>query len=217
VERDPHLVSKIGQAARAAFGKVFEEWHSEVDWPIKRTIEAQIAAASLGYKPLYWDPWGEAASGLIRSHLRSALPAATIIDASDAGLLVFRRDLVRPILDSDPAFYRPHGEDDLSAIRNLSRTGQNGELLGYGARSLDAQGAVQIRIFNDDAELFAFFASDPRVAEFHARERLLDRVWGMEYPGETRTVDVHMAQLRRKLGRPDLIRTVRGAGYKAVK
>lgn len=174
MERDPHLVSKIGQAARAAFGKVFEEWHSEVDWPIKRTVEAQIAAASLGYKPLYWDPWGEAASGLIRSHLRSALPAATIIDASDAGLLVFRRDLVGPILDSDPAFYRPHGEDDLSAIRDLSRTGQNGELLGYGARSLDAQGAVQIRIFNDDAELFAFFASDPRVAEFHARERLLD-------------------------------------------
>src|SRR5205085_209584 len=55
-----------------------------------------------------------------------------------------------------------------------ARTGQNGELLGYGARSLDAQGAVQIRIFNDDADLFAFFASDPRVAEFHARERLLD-------------------------------------------
>jgi len=50
-----------------------------------------------------------------------------------------------------------------------------------------------------------------------SRERLLDRVWGLEYPGETRTVDVHMAQLRRKLGRPDLIRTVRGSGYKAVK
>jgi hypothetical protein len=38
VERDPHLVSKIGQAARAAFGKVFEEWHSEVDLPLKRTV-----------------------------------------------------------------------------------------------------------------------------------------------------------------------------------
>jgi len=49
-----------------------------------------------------------------------------------------------------------------------------------------------------------------------SREALLDRVWGMAYPGETRTVDVHVGQLRRKLGRPDLIRTVRGAGYKAV-
>jgi DNA-binding response OmpR family regulator len=48
------------------------------------------------------------------------------------------------------------------------------------------------------------------------RRRLLDRVWGQRYPGGTRTVDVHVAQLRRKLGRPSLIRTVRGAGYKAV-
>jgi DNA-binding response OmpR family regulator len=48
------------------------------------------------------------------------------------------------------------------------------------------------------------------------RDRLLDRVWGQLYPGGTRTVDVHVAQLRRKLDRPELIRTVRGAGYKAV-
>jgi DNA-binding response OmpR family regulator len=48
-----------------------------------------------------------------------------------------------------------------------------------------------------------------------SRETLLDRVWGMSYAGGTRTVDVHVAQLRRKLGRPELIRTVRGAGYKA--
>jgi DNA-binding response OmpR family regulator len=50
-----------------------------------------------------------------------------------------------------------------------------------------------------------------------SREQLLDRVWGMAYHGGTRTVDVHVAQLRRKLGRPDLVRTVRGAGYKAAR
>ena len=49
-----------------------------------------------------------------------------------------------------------------------------------------------------------------------SRDVLLDRVWGVEYPGGTRTVDVHVAQLRRKLGRPELIRTLRGSGYKAV-
>ncbi|HEV8251350.1 MAG TPA: winged helix-turn-helix domain-containing protein, partial [Gaiellaceae bacterium] len=49
-----------------------------------------------------------------------------------------------------------------------------------------------------------------------SRETLLDRVWGLTYAGGTRTVDVHVAQLRRKLGRPELIRTVRGAGYKVV-
>src|SRR5580765_6680502 len=49
-----------------------------------------------------------------------------------------------------------------------------------------------------------------------SRDLLLERVWGYDYAGGTRTVDVHAAQVRRKLGRPDLIRTVRGAGYKAV-
>ena len=49
------------------------------------------------------------------------------------------------------------------------------------------------------------------------RQRLLADVWGMEFPGGTRTVDVHIAQLRRKLGRPGAIRTVRGVGYKALR
>jgi DNA-binding response OmpR family regulator len=48
-----------------------------------------------------------------------------------------------------------------------------------------------------------------------SRDQLLDRVWGFEFAGRTRTVDVHVAQLRAKLGRPELIRTMRGAGYTA--
>ncbi len=53
------------------------------------------------------------------------------------------------------------------------------------------------------------------------REQLLEQVWGYEYFGETRTVDVHVNQLRRKLS-PDgadpgvAIETVRGVGYKLV-
>jgi len=46
------------------------------------------------------------------------------------------------------------------------------------------------------------------------RELLLDRVWGLAFPGGTRTVDMHVASLRRKLGRPELVKTVRGVGYK---
>ncbi len=49
-----------------------------------------------------------------------------------------------------------------------------------------------------------------------SRDVLLERVWGYDYAGGTRTVDVHVAQLRRKLRRPDLIRTIRASGYKAV-
>jgi DNA-binding response OmpR family regulator len=49
------------------------------------------------------------------------------------------------------------------------------------------------------------------------RDQLLDLVWGYEYYGKTRTVDVHIAHLRGKLGRSDLqIETVWGKGYKLV-
>jgi two-component system OmpR family response regulator len=48
------------------------------------------------------------------------------------------------------------------------------------------------------------------------RDELLEAVWGFVAPGQTRTVEVHLAQLRKKLGHPDLIRTVRGVGYKAT-
>ena len=48
------------------------------------------------------------------------------------------------------------------------------------------------------------------------RDRLLDRVWGLSFAGGTRTVDVHVAQLRKKLGRPGLIQTVRGVGYRVL-
>ncbi|MCB0916394.1 MAG: response regulator transcription factor [Actinobacteria bacterium] len=48
-----------------------------------------------------------------------------------------------------------------------------------------------------------------------SREQLLSEVWGYSSIVTTRTVDVHVAQLRSKLGEPDLIRTVRGVGYSA--
>lgn len=55
-----------------------------------------------------------------------------------------------------------------------------------------------------------------------SREQLLDQVWGFEYIGETRTVDVHIRYLRRKLAagedeeEPGYIQTIRGLGYKLV-
>lgn len=48
-----------------------------------------------------------------------------------------------------------------------------------------------------------------------SRENLLNSVWGYDYEGETRTVDMHIKFLREKLGdKRDLIHTVRGVGYK---
>jgi two-component system OmpR family response regulator len=55
-----------------------------------------------------------------------------------------------------------------------------------------------------------------RAGRVISRDELLEAVWGFVAPGQTRTVEVHVAQLRKKLGAPDLIRTVRGVGYKAM-
>src|SRR5512138_936081 len=47
-----------------------------------------------------------------------------------------------------------------------------------------------------------------------SREQLLEKVWGGEYFGEQRVVDVHLGHVRQKLGHEDLIATVRGVGYR---
>ena len=48
------------------------------------------------------------------------------------------------------------------------------------------------------------------------REILLEKIWGYEYSGDTRTVDVHIRRLRKKIGE-NHIKTIRGLGYKLVK
>jgi DNA-binding response OmpR family regulator len=64
-------------------------------------------------------------------------------------------------------------------------------------------------------DLLAGLARDPGVV--WSRDDLLETVWGTDFPGETRTVDVHVSELRRKLG-PDgpVIETVKGVGYRLV-
>lgn len=65
-------------------------------------------------------------------------------------------------------------------------------------------------------DLLHFLASHPE--QVFSREVLLDRVWGYEFAGGTRTVDVHVRWLREKLERdpakPQIIQTVHGVGYK---
>ena len=47
-----------------------------------------------------------------------------------------------------------------------------------------------------------------------ARSRIVAEVWGRSWAGANRTLDVHVATLRTKLGRPELVQTVRGVGYR---
>ncbi len=61
-------------------------------------------------------------------------------------------------------------------------------------------------------DLLALLADDPGAV--YSRQRILDEVWDPHWYGPTKTLDVHIASLRRKLGRPELIETVRGVGYR---
>jgi DNA-binding response OmpR family regulator len=64
-------------------------------------------------------------------------------------------------------------------------------------------------------ELLAFFLRNP--GQVFNRQQLLERVWGSDFPGETRTVDVHVHWLRAEIepdpGQPQFLQTVRGVGY----
>ena len=61
-------------------------------------------------------------------------------------------------------------------------------------------------------DLLLFLAQNKNVA--FSRDQLLDRIWGSDFFGETRTVDVHIAQLRKKLNLEQTIRTIPKLGYR---
>ncbi len=85
--------------------------------------------------------------------------------------------------------------------------------LDQAARAVAVAGRP-VELTSREFDLLAALLAHPGVVL--SRDRLLELAWQGEFAGGTRTVDVHIAQLRRKLGRPDLVETVRGAGYKAV-
>jgi DNA-binding response OmpR family regulator len=118
----------------------------------------------------------------------------------------------------------PVGTDELSArLAHLAARAGRGlspELIECGPLVLNLetyQAAVAGRILDltyMEYELLRFLASHP--AKVFTRETLLNRVWGYEYYGGARTVDVHVRRLRAKLGEEHahMIQTVRSVGYR---
>lgn len=94
------------------------------------------------------------------------------------------------------------------------------ELVEYGPLSLNLEtyqaaiGGQPLDLTYMEYELLKFLAQNPGKA--FTREMLLSRVWGYEYYGGARTVDVHIRRLRAKLGEEHagLIQTVRSVGYR---
>ena len=74
-------------------------------------------------------------------------------------------------------------------------------------------GEVRVELTLKEYELLHTFMED--VGRAFTRDQLLEKIWGVDYMGETRTVDVHIGTLRTKLGKcGDYIKTIRGVGYR---
>jgi DNA-binding response OmpR family regulator len=106
-------------------------------------------------------------------------------------------------------------------LRRTDGTVRLGRPIEVGSLRLDPRrrevtiGERVIELRAREFDLLAALARDPGVVL--SRESLLEDVWGTDFPGETRTVDVHVSELRRKLGASGpAIESVRGIGYRLI-
>lgn len=108
----------------------------------------------------------------------------------------------------------------VGAVLRRVRPALAGELMSYADIEMDTvghkvkRGGAMIPLGPTEFRLLKHFLEHP--AHVFSRERLLDSVWGRDSDIEARTVDVHIRRLRKAInegGRPDIIRTVRSAGY----
>ena len=191
--KNPEPIERsLALAIRAASQNVYAGWTTppgsgdsqEIGDPADRASEAHIAAAATGRKPLYFDEWGDRLSHRFAWVFRKILPQNVEVHAKDGFLLIYTEAAVRPILESDPAFYLRSGDTILDAVARASRRSDNGQLLGYGALSMSESPAHEVRIFKGGSLLLYFFvsAADEALAQEIAQERSLDffRAFGWE-------------------------------------
>ncbi len=124
---------------------------------------------------------------------------------------------------ADDYLAKPFGMMEMTsrvrAVLRRSQTKKRQEILCVGKIELNntehtvkADGK-NVELTLKEYELLSLFMMN--IEKVFSRDELLLLVWGMNFAGETRTVDVHVATLRQKLEKEgDLIKTVRGVGYK---
>lgn len=134
-------------------------------------------------------------------------------------------DKVRGLdLGADDYVAKPFGMLELvsrirAVLRRSNREEGKSKQLSCGAVTLDPEkykvsaDGREVSLTLKEFELLHRLMERPDVV--HSRDRLLEEVWGYDFYGETRTVDVHVRTLRQKLGEAgEQIETVRGVGYR---
>ncbi len=106
-------------------------------------------------------------------------------------------------------------------LRRTDATAKGGRPISVGELRIEPRrreayvGDRRLDLRAREFDLLAALARDPGVVL--SRDTLLEDVWGTDFPGETRTVDVHVAEVRKKLGDDGPpVETVRGIGYRLV-
>lgn len=95
-----------------------------------------------------------------------------------------------------------------------------GPVRGYGPMTIDTRDrqvrvhGIPVPLSPKEHELLVLLAEDPGAVV--TRRRILDEVWGPEFQGPSKTLDFHVASLRRKLGDPAWIENRRGVGFRLV-
>jgi DNA-binding response OmpR family regulator len=156
------------------------------------------------------------ASEEIRSSPEDTVPILWVVDPPDLGTLERHNGLF------DDFVRLPYATPELDArLRRLRRDagGADTELVRIGRLEMDPasyRATVEgrpLKLTYMEYELLRYLASRP--GRIHTREAILRGVWGYDYYGGMRTVDVHVRRLRAKLGQEHarMIETVRGVGY----
>ena len=100
----------------------------------------------------------------------------------------------------------------------LRRYNKEDHILTYGDIMIDIkehsckQNGVLVSLTPKEFDILLFFFRHPDVAI--SRRQLLSTIWGYEFEGESRTVDIHIQQLRKKLGLKDKLITLPKLGYR---
>ena len=126
-------------------------------------------------------------------------------------------------LGADDYVLKPFGTRELlarvKAVLRRCRSIDTTQMIRVGPLTIDNENYeafrndVKLSLTLKEYELLKLLASSP--GKVLTRDFLLDRIWGYDFYGETRTVDVHIRHIREKLGEDaELIQTVRGVGYK---
>ena len=71
---------------------------------------------------------------------------------------------------------------------------------------------AEVQLTPKEFDLLAFLVSEPGTV--FRRNDILEHVWDVEWYGTTKTLDAHVASLRKKLGHPEWIQAIRGVGFK---